>query len=128
MGMNQGEWTWFGGPTLRKYVNFNDLVDPGPTMTWVLVDEHPDSMNDGFFCVDMNNYPSPGGTVLPDCPASYHNGACGFAFADGHSEIHKWMDSRTRPKVTKRGYTPITPAGNNKDVLWIWEHTTRKYR
>jgi len=25
-------------------------------------------------------------------PASYHNGACGFTFADGHSEIKKWLD------------------------------------
>ena len=85
VGMNEGNWTWFGGPEFRKYVKLGDMVDPGPTKTWVLVDEHPDSINDGFFCVDMNGYPNPASAKLPDFPASYHNGACGFAFADGHS-------------------------------------------
>ena len=126
-GMNQGEWTWFGGPEFRKFTKMSDFVDPGPTMTWVLVDEHPDSMNDGFFCVDMNGYPAPAQAKMPDVPASYHNNACGFAFADGHSEIKKWTDPRTSPKVTKRGLTSVSHA-NNKDVLWLWEHTTRKYK
>jgi prepilin-type N-terminal cleavage/methylation domain-containing protein/prepilin-type processing-associated H-X9-DG protein len=126
MGMDKGGYTWFGNSTFRAYFSYSDIVDPGPTLTWVLVDEHPDSMNDGFFCVDMNNYPTPSGTVLPDCPASYHNGACGFAFADGHSEIHRWLDPRTKPKVRKAPYSPGNQA-NNPDVLWIWDHTTRKY-
>ncbi|MBM3833774.1 MAG: type II secretion system protein [Verrucomicrobia bacterium] len=131
MGMNQGEWTWFGGPEFRKYTKMSDLVDPGPSMTWVLVDEHPDSMNDGFFCVDMNGYPDPKQAKLPDVPASFHNNACGFAFADGHSEIKKWRDKRTMPPVTKRGLTSMGSQGSptpNPDVLWLYERTTRKYK
>jgi len=127
MGMNEGTWTWFGGPEFRKYNKYSDLVDPGPTMTWVLVDEHPDSMNDGFFCIDMNGYPNFAQTKLPDVPASYHNKACGFAFADGHSEIKKWTDPRTMPPVTKKGLPNVSQA-NNKDVVWLWERTTRKQR
>ncbi len=126
MGMNDGTWTWFGDSSFRKYSKMSDLVKPGPAMTWVLVDEHPDSINDGFFCVDMRGYPNPAGAALPDAPASYHNGACGFAFADGHSEIHKWRDPRTMPPVKHIEYSPGNQA-NNKDVLWIWDHTTRKY-
>jgi len=30
-------------------------------------------------------------TTWLDAPGSYHNGACGLAFADGHSEVHKWQ-------------------------------------
>ena len=126
-GMNQGDWTWFGGPEFRKYLKMTDFVDPGPVNTWVLVDEHPDSINDGFFCVDMRGYPNI--PALPDVPASYHNKACGFAFADGHSEIKKWVDRRTMPPVTKGAlvtYTQTNP--NNPDVLWIWHRTTRRYR
>ncbi len=126
MGMNAGQWTWFGGSEFRKYLKMTDLIIPGPSMTWVLVDEHPDSINDGFFCVDMTGYPAAAQAKLPDCPASYHNGACGFAFADGHSEIHKWKDKRTMPPVKKQTYSAINQA-NNPDVLWLWEHTTRKY-
>jgi prepilin-type processing-associated H-X9-DG protein len=92
--------------------------------TWVLVDEHPDSMNDGFFCVNMNQAPNLANAQLPDCPASYHNGACGFSFADGHSEIHKWVDSRTKPKITRTGYNPGDNK-NNQDVKWLWDHTTQ---
>jgi prepilin-type N-terminal cleavage/methylation domain-containing protein/prepilin-type processing-associated H-X9-DG protein len=127
MGMNQGEWTWFGGPEFRKYTKLSDVIDPGPSSTWVLVDEHPDSMNDGFFCVDMNGYPAPAQAKLPDIPASYHNGACGFSFADGHSEIKKWLDKRTKPKVTKGGLASVSHA-NNPDVIWLWDKTTRKYK
>lgn len=128
LGMNQGEWTWFGGPEFRKYTKMSDLVDPGPTMTWVLVDEHPDSMNDGFFCIDMNGYPDPKQAKLPDVPASYHNKACGFAFADGHSEIKKWTDPRTMPPVRRVTSPPAVSQANNKDVLWLYERTTRKYK
>jgi prepilin-type N-terminal cleavage/methylation domain-containing protein/prepilin-type processing-associated H-X9-DG protein len=127
MGMNQGEWTWFGGPEFRKYIKFGDLVDPGPAMTWVLVDEHPDSMNDGFFCIDMNGYPNLARATLPDVPASFHNNAGGLSFADGHSEIKKWLDPRTRPPVKKRDLPNISHA-NNVDVGWLWERTTRRYK
>jgi prepilin-type N-terminal cleavage/methylation domain-containing protein/prepilin-type processing-associated H-X9-DG protein len=127
VGMNEGNWTWFGGPEFRKYLKLGDMVDPGPTKTWVLVDEHPDSINDGFFCVNMIGYPAPASAQLPDFPASYHNGACGFAFADGHSEIKKWVDKRTMPPVKKVTVTAVSQA-NNPDVIWLWDHTTRKYK
>lgn len=127
-GMNQGDWTWFGGPEFRKYLKSSDFVDPGPSITWVLVDEHPDSMNDGFFCIDMNGYPDPKLAKLPDVPASFHNNACGFAFADGHSEIKKWTDPRTTPPVLRQSNPPSVSQANNKDVLWLYEHTPRKYK
>ena len=127
MGMDQGVHTWFGGPEFRKYTKLSDVVDPGPARTWVLVDEHPDSMNDGFFCVDMKGYPNPASAAMPDVPASFHNGACGFAFADGHSEIKKWKDKRTMPPVKKTTSPPAVSHANNPDVVWLWEHTTRKY-
>jgi prepilin-type processing-associated H-X9-DG protein len=122
--MNEGVHTWFGGTEFRAHLKLSDMVDPGPSSTWVLVDEHPDSINDGFFIVDMRGYPSPGSAALPDFPASYHNGACGFSFADGHAEIKKWQDPRTMPPVTKQTVVAVGQA-NNPDVVWLWEHTTR---
>ena len=133
MGMNEGGWTWFGGPEFRKYLKMTDITDPGPAKTWVLLDEHPDSMNDGFFCIDMNGYPNPAQTKLPDIPASYHNGAGGLAFADGHAEIKKWLDPRTKPAVKRQdgwfgSVAPYSNQSNNRDVIWLWERTTRKYK
>ncbi len=124
MGMNEGAHTWFGGTEFRAYLKMSDVIDPGPSMTWVLVDEHPDSINDGFFCVDMTGYPDPKQMKLPDFPASYHNGACGFSFADGHAEIKKWRDKRTMPPVKQVTVTTVNQA-DNPDVWWIWERTTR---
>lgn len=123
-GMNEGKATWFGNsPPWKMFLKVSDLGAPADT--WVLVDEHPDSINDGFFCVQMNPYPNLGAAELPDCPASYHNGACGFAFSDGHSEIHKWKDKRTMPPVKKVDYAPGSQS-NNKDIEWLWSKTTQR--
>jgi prepilin-type N-terminal cleavage/methylation domain-containing protein/prepilin-type processing-associated H-X9-DG protein len=64
-----------------------------PVMVWVVVDEHPNSINDALFM--FNPGLTPAAYAWRDLPASYHNGACGFSFADGHSEIKKWRDGRT---------------------------------
>jgi prepilin-type N-terminal cleavage/methylation domain-containing protein/prepilin-type processing-associated H-X9-DG protein len=127
MGMNEGGWTWFGGPEFRKYLKMSDLLVPGPSSTWVLLDEHPDSINDGFFCVNMNGYPNAAAGQFPDLPASFHNKAAGIAFADGHSEIHRWRDPRTMPPI-RRTDPPAVSQANNPDLIWMWDHTTRKYQ
>ncbi len=74
--------SWAEGGMYRQFLKQTDVPNPGNT--WVTVDEHPDSINDGFFTVPLN------ASGWGDIPASYHNGACGFSFADGHAEIHKW--------------------------------------
>jgi len=124
MGMNEGAHTWFGGAEFRAYLKLSDVIDPGPSSTWVLIDEHPDSMNDGFFVINMIGYPNPASAQLPDFPASYHNGAGGLSFADGHAEIKKWTDPRTMPPVRQVTVTTVNQA-NNRDVVWLWERTTR---
>ena len=108
----------------RHYVKVADMTLPAPVNLWVLIDEHPDSVNDGAFAVKMDPY----GGVSQDGPSTLHNGGCGFTFADGHSEIHKWKDGRTRAmKVT---YTSTFPFGwaqaNNQDIRWIQDRTTAK--
>jgi prepilin-type processing-associated H-X9-DG protein len=80
-------------------------------------------MNDGFFVIDMRGYPNPAQASLPDFPASYHNGAGGLSFADGHAEIRKWKDPRTMPPVTQKTVQTVNQA-NNQDVIWLWERTT----
>lgn len=96
-------------------------------MTWVLIDEHPDSINDGFFVIQMIGFPDASAAQLPDFPASYHNGAGGLSFADGHAEIRKWIDPRTTPPVKQTTVTTVGQA-NNPDVVWLWERTTRFIR
>lgn len=95
-----------------------DLITPGPSQTWVYLDEHPDSINDaGYF--------SPNQTHWIDLPASYHNNAGGFAFADGHSEIHRWVSS-VPTKVTTQGFSGKDPKRGDADLHWVSERTNRK--
>jgi prepilin-type N-terminal cleavage/methylation domain-containing protein/prepilin-type processing-associated H-X9-DG protein len=117
-----GEGNASTGPTDAAYVQITKMghaVNPGPAMTWMYVDEHPDSINDaGFF--------SPRIGAWIDLPASYHNGACGFAFMDGHSEIHKWKASVKTVSVRLITFQGLSVPANDPDVLWLRERTQRK--
>jgi prepilin-type N-terminal cleavage/methylation domain-containing protein/prepilin-type processing-associated H-X9-DG protein len=103
----------------RHIKKTGDFIYPGPAETWVYLDEHPCSINDaGFF------NPSP--TAWIDQPASYHNGAAGFAFADGHSEIHKWVASLSTAKAkgVNTSFNGVTADASvtrarDKDLSWM---------
>src|SRR2546423_1026297 len=92
-----GRNDWYS--TYLQYLKLGDMVRPGPSKLWLLVDEHPDSINDGWLITDVTSK-----SRWVDLPASYHNRACGFAFADGHSEIHKWLEGSTAYPVKKKQY------------------------
>ena len=118
-----GSW----GPSWRVYRRLSDMVDPGPSRTWVLLDEREDSINDGFFVVKMDGYPNLATTTMVDYPAGYHNRAGGFSFADGHSEIHKWKDPRTVPPLRKGVPLQLNVLqANSVDVYWMQDNSTRK--
>jgi prepilin-type processing-associated H-X9-DG protein len=74
----------------------------------------------------MNGYPNLAQTWMVDFPASYHGKAGGFAFADGHAEIHKWKDPRTYPPLTTT-LTLNVAQPNSQDVYWMQDHSTRVY-
>lgn len=90
-----------------------------PSETFVFLDEHPDSINDGLFALLQNSTTT---NIWSDMPASYHNGACGFAFADGHSEIHKWKKGSTSVHVKKAAFTAFTPPDGLDDLQWAIYH------
>jgi prepilin-type N-terminal cleavage/methylation domain-containing protein/prepilin-type processing-associated H-X9-DG protein len=100
----------------------SDMTHPAPSQTWVLVDERTDSINDGFFVVVMGFKGS--SSLLVNYPAAYHNGAGNLAFADGHSESHKWRDPRTNPRMTTGVYLAEQRSPNNADMAWLQERTT----
>jgi len=130
MAMSSAVACWQGlsslpSPPYRLFWKMSDFVDPGPSRTFVLMDEHPDSINNGAFGVILPSGGKPQGAVIWDYPASYHNGAGGLSFVDGHAEIHKWLDPRTRPKPKFDNSLPLNVASpNNRDMVWVAEHTT----
>jgi prepilin-type N-terminal cleavage/methylation domain-containing protein/prepilin-type processing-associated H-X9-DG protein len=106
------------GKGYRVYLKTGDLAVPGSANLWLFVDENPWSINDGYFL----NVPSNDGWV--DCPASYHNRACGISFCDGHAVIRKWSD----PIVLNWqniGQNPGDPIGTRTpDLLWFFQYTS----
>jgi len=95
--------------TYQVFKKYPDIRNP--VNSWVFVDENPDSLNDGWFKVNMRP-----ATPLEDTPATYHNKAGGLSFADGHAEIKKWKDAALHfPPTTKYGV---------QDILWLQERTT----
>ena len=113
-----------GLPPLYKVAHrSSDIISPGPSQTYVFLEECADSINDGYFVVVMGLKGQ--NALLVNYPASYHNGAGNVAFADGHSEMHRWLDPRTKPPLQPRGNgTLSTPSPNNPDVVWLQDHTT----
>jgi prepilin-type processing-associated H-X9-DG protein len=85
-------------PRFKLFFKTADYSVGSPSKIHVFVDEHPDSINNGTFGVWMSDLSNPAKAYIFYFPASYHNGACGFSFADGHAEIHKWVDGRTKLK------------------------------
>ena len=109
----------FSGPN-TAFIKLSDVRKPSPSDLWVFVDEHPDSINDGCMITDPSTM-----TKWVDLPASLHNGACSFSFADGHSEVHKWKESSTRIPVTQMPQNNIV-VPSSRDLTWMSEHSTTR--
>jgi prepilin-type processing-associated H-X9-DG protein len=99
----------------------------GPTDLLVLLDEHPDSINDAYWIATLSGY---GGLYSwCDLPATYHNGACGFAFLDGHSQIKRWLGKLRSGEWQGVTYTDrhagvfkCDSAADKADIDWVKDH------
>ncbi len=88
---------------------------PRPSDIFVFLDEHPDSIDDGYF---LNSAEAP---KWRDLPASYHDGAAAFSFADGHSEIHQWRRLSTKADARPGAANlPLQLKSNDlQDFIWV---------
>jgi hypothetical protein len=117
-----------GGSTWRIYLKMGDMVDPGPSRTFLFLDMREDSIDVGNFAPDMTGWPDhPEMAGFYDLPGSYHHRAGGLSFADGHAEIKRWMNDDTMPPLVVDGliadhkYSPY-----NQDIQWLQERSTRR--
>ena len=106
---------WGTAGTYRQFLKTTEV--PKPARTWLFIDEHPDSINDGFFDND------PTQTAWADTPGSEHAGGCGFSFADGHSELRMWLSKTSRFPVRYQdgvddGSCPPFDAAGRIDFSW----------
>ncbi len=127
------------GPRIRSYA-MNSLVgDPGeltnrfnpafvqvfrpsdftrPSQTFVFLEEHPDTINDGFFMNRLDD-----GAKWGNLPASYHNSTANFSFADGHAETHRWVAGSTLVPPVKGALATGTAAEPPTDWDWLKERS-----
>ena len=131
-----GNWP-FATP-YNIYNKLSDLVAPKgpPDKIFVFLDMREDRVNWSNFMIDMTGYvlgpnPSPASYKwTTDMPGFYHNNAGGFSFADGHSEMHKWLEAKTLTPLVMDGGNPINSQAiadpRSRDIAWVQDHSTRK--
>ena len=126
-------WTFTLNNFYKQYSQYLTLKSiRSPATSFVTLDEHPDSINDGYF--DDNSDPNPAVfTKWADLPASYHAGAGGFSFADGHAEVHMWKSKvcTIRPVMYSPGVYQnqpfsMDPANAYKDSAWFAAHASTR--
>ena len=109
------------------YVQYFSLATiPQPSDIFVFLDEHPDSINDGYF-LNRPYYTESYGYEWIDLPASYHNGGAALAFADGHSELHRWRSASTRkPARADAVDLPLAiTRAEAQDFYWVVKRMSR---
>jgi prepilin-type N-terminal cleavage/methylation domain-containing protein/prepilin-type processing-associated H-X9-DG protein len=129
------------GPRIRS-VSMNSLVgDPGdlvdqfnplyvqffkmkailnPSGIFVFLDEHCDTINDGFFVNRLEDY------QWGNMPGSYHNGGLSLSFADGHVETHRWLVPGTVRPPVQGGVGGTLPAAPPTDFEWLKQRSSYK--
>jgi prepilin-type N-terminal cleavage/methylation domain-containing protein/prepilin-type processing-associated H-X9-DG protein len=128
---NDGGWSFAAAYSIYPKLSLINGISP-PSKVFVFLDMREDRVNWSNFMTDMTGYqpPNPGAyKFTSDMPGMYHNNAAGFSFADGHSEMKRWLDPRTTPPLQDGGNptgVASTPSPNNPDVAWLQDHSTRQ--
>jgi len=119
-----GDTSDFNGkdnPGWRRYLKTGDCISPGPSKTWVLICECPDSIDDDYFKMPMQ-----GGSAANwiELPASTHAGAAGLSFADGHAETKQWLDANSKAPVRRVHPCPDFGKNSPDDMAWLQQRTS----
>lgn len=111
-------------PGFRQFIKISELGGAlPPVKAFIFLDEHPGSINDGYFQTEMS------ANRFPDVPASYHGGNSGcFGFADGHAEIRRWEDNAIHPVQAGVVLQNVLASAASRDLLWIRERSTIRIR
>jgi prepilin-type processing-associated H-X9-DG protein len=115
-------------PGYLTYAKTSDITRPTPANAFVFADESPETIDDGWFEISSSGQSVTKVGYFPNVPACYLEGGCGFSFADGHAEIHRWQTTALFIPV-QRGVTinyPFVPMGGPGNADWIWfgQHAT----
>jgi len=114
-----GEFSRSGGNVNNPYYRqfFKTTQVPEPACIFVFIEEHPDSINDGYFIDQPETH------RWMDLPGSWHGGAANLSFVDGHSETHRWRFASTKPAPRPdAAHLPFNiPPGEQGDFEWLMD-------
>lgn len=113
-----GELTNRFNPLYLQYFKMGEIRNP--SSIFVFLDEHPDTINDGFFVNKLEDY------QWGNLPASYHKNGANFSFADGHAEHHRWLVPDTLRPPVRGGVGGIIPANPVTDFEWLKQRTSER--
>ncbi len=106
-------------------VKSTGFITPGPSDSWVFMDEHPDAIDDAVLYI--NPLATDGNGDFTELPSSLHNNACGISYADGRAEVHKWLDSKTLVGVAfDQNNAHHVKVSNSKDLQYLALRTPRQ--
>jgi prepilin-type processing-associated H-X9-DG protein len=107
--------SWAYGANFKQWHKTTDVSSPA--QRWLTIDESPATVNDAFFTSD------PRTGSWGDLPAFYHNKATGFSFADGHSEVHKWVSDNPIKRAADGSVVSVSSTATKADGAWYHERT-----
>jgi prepilin-type N-terminal cleavage/methylation domain-containing protein len=113
--------SWLNIPGYTVYTKLFTMLRPGPSLTWVFIEEAPLSIDDGFFAVDPQTP-----TLWYNSPACLHGQLSEMSYADGHVETRLWTDgnmiNELNPQVPPAENVPASP--NSSDLAWLISRST----
>ena len=114
-GLFSRSGTNVNNPYYQQFFKLTEVAEP--SRIFVFIEEHPDSVNDGYFM----DRPETGRWV--DLPAAWHSGGANLSFADGHSEHHRWQFASTKPPPRPdAAHLPFPiPAAEQGDFDWLMD-------
>lgn len=117
MGYNASSWN----QGYQVFQKITDLTRLSPSDALVFIDERDDSIDDGYFAIDMVK------DQIVNFPAGYHNGSGATTFADGHAEIHRWRSPavlvrQQTVEAVKHEYQAV--FSDDPDLVWLRAHAT----
>jgi prepilin-type N-terminal cleavage/methylation domain-containing protein/prepilin-type processing-associated H-X9-DG protein len=115
---------WTPEVSYYYYARLSQIQRPPPSLAWVFIDQHEDTMSGPMFQI-APEAPNAAGILWVSLPASRHGLAGTLSYVDGHVEMHRWRDPRTTPKPKGENVGRIECPGN-QDYLWLAERTTAR--
>jgi len=111
------------GVDTSQYIVFikqSTMIRPGPSKTWVFIEESPIGIDDGYFAVDPTQ-----ATTWYNIPACLHGNASEISFADGHADARQWTDNNMIHGIGANASGNNLPASSGSgDLPWFISMTT----